>query len=189
MLGHFRQADKELNNAKTLIEETSLAEKYLFWLMYRSVWYREQGDLEQAIVYAQEALTHEENLGLLAQRVPLRYEFGTTLLLAHKYEEALDILQTGCTWASSPIERAFLKIAAAVAQTKLGQPLPDHWSTLLDDIQRIDRDEYLPRTWYFVWLAGQASGSEKNNDALYRAYNALQTQALELLFYSTDIRS
>lgn len=180
MLGRFRRAKNALTRAKTLIERTDLAEKRPFWLLCQSLWYREQGNLEEAIAYGREALAHEDALGFSAQRVTIQYELGTTLLLAHKYEDALLVLQEGSTQASSPIERAFLEIAATVAQVKQGAPLPAHWSALLDDAQRVSHDEYLPRTWYFVWLATEHVTPGQGAKALHRAYNALQMQALDI---------
>ncbi|RME10616.1 MAG: hypothetical protein D6802_08925 [Ardenticatenia bacterium] len=180
MLGAFRNAKRWLHQAETLIEESGLAEKRIFFWLCRMIWYREQGSFEEAFAAGQRIFHEEETQGNHAGHAIHAYEFGCTLLLMSRYEQALAVFEQGLPAAASHIERAFIEIAQAAAYALQGQTPQPQWEEALRTLEHIEQDEYLPRAWYHAWLILREQQHPRAQEALHRAYAALQMQGLDI---------
>ncbi len=180
--GSFADARAHLEEGERLARERGFAAGAMFIQRNLGIWAREQGQLDEAIRWGEEALSSLRERALW-EKVPMTaYALGGTFLQAGAWARAEEVLQEGLEVARARVPRAFLLAALAWAHASLGKSAQaqEEVSACLSVLDQIEEDQELPRAWFHVAQAAQAFDAALYTDALRRAYFTLRAQCLHL---------
>ncbi len=180
--GSFADARAHLEEGARLAQEKGFTAGATFIRRNLGIWAREQGQLDEAIHWGEEALSSLIKRALW-EKVPMTaYALGVTLLEAGAWARAEEVLQQGLNVVRAPIPRAFLLAALAWAHASLGktEQAQEEVKACFPVLEQVGEDRELPRAWFHVAQAAQVFDPTLHIDALRKAYLTLRSQCLHL---------